>query len=146
MRRLRLQRLNNGPGTALLHLQGRCLFNPEKKMMMMPRNKIDMSMIVPTSKMSLKLSCLAACGNDIERATQLYQFMTADLQDLPDVDPVRPSGMERVMASADGILGWIGGHQAEIIQGIGIIRGLAQNTTAGAAAQVANVAPIPDTI
>ena len=37
-----------------------------------------MESIVPTSKMSLKASCMRACKNDIKQATELYDFFVKD--------------------------------------------------------------------
>ena len=48
---------------------------------------INPEMIIPTSKVALKTSCLRACGNDIEKAEKLYDFFVKDLQEIPDFDP-----------------------------------------------------------
>lgn len=83
-----------------------------------------MSQIIPSSKMALKLSCLSACGNDVDKAARLYDYLVSDLHDLPDCEPEKLSGVQQVMASADNVMGWIGQHQEEILQGINLIRSL----------------------
>lgn len=40
------------------------------------KRTVDMTKLRTTSKMSLKLSCLAACGNDIREAQELYGFIS----------------------------------------------------------------------
>lgn len=106
---------------------------------MLNDKRIDMSQLVPTSKMALKTSCLRACNNDIERATKLYEYMTADLPDLPDLDPVVPSVMDRVFGGANDVIGWINEHQGEIMQGINLIKSI----KAPAATPAPAVPPIP---
>jgi len=102
----------------------------------------DTNKLVPTSKLALKLSCLNACGNDISKAEQLYDYMTKDLNDLPDTEPTMPSGIQRFKMGADDIIGWIGEHKDLIQQGIGLIQGL-RGKAADVVGGVAGVAPIP---
>ena len=47
--------------------------------------QIDLAQIRPSSKMSLKMSCLSACGNNVEEAQKLYDFIASDIN-LPDTD------------------------------------------------------------
>lgn len=102
-----------------------------------------MSQIVPTSKMSLKMSCLAACNNDIDKADRLYTYLVADLGGLPDFDPVRPSGLQQVKQSADEVLGWISSHQDEFARGIDMIRSFRKPAPAPNVTSIDNVEPIP---
>lgn len=76
-------------------------------------HKIDLGMIVPTSKMSLKASCISACGNDIEKASQLYDFFAKDVK-LPDFDIPKPTAYQQVKSIAGEIFGWIDGNQDKI--------------------------------
>lgn len=43
-------------------------------------------MINPSSKIALKISCLQACGNDVDKAEKLYKFVAEDIASLPDFD------------------------------------------------------------
>ena len=104
------------------------------------RTTFDINKLIPTSKMALKLSCLNACNNDIGKADQLYEYMTRDLKELPDVEPTMPSGLQRFKMGADDIIGWVTEHKDLIQQGIGLIQGFRK--TSGASG-VAGVAPIP---
>ena len=50
---------------------------------MFGKPQIDLTQIRATSKLSLKMSCLAACGNDVDKAEKLYRFIAEDLSNLP---------------------------------------------------------------
>lgn len=89
----------------------------------------DTNKLVPTSKLSLKLSCLDACNNDIERADKLYEYMTRDLKDLPDTEPTMPNGIQRFKMGADDIIGWVGEHKDLIQQCVGLVQGLRGKAT-----------------
>ena len=89
--------------------------------------QIDLGQIRPSSKMSLKMSCLAACGNNVEEAQKLYDFIASDIN-LPDTDVVPPSGFEKVKSSAEGIFSWIGEHKEDILQGWNFIQAMRGGT------------------
>lgn len=97
-------------------------------------------MLQPTSKLSLKLSCLAACGNDVKAATELYEFIAGDME-LPDVDPKRPTTYGMIKQGAEDIFGWVQEHRDELVQGYQLIKGLRGGT---AAATPPAAPPIPD--
>ena len=44
-------------------------------MLNLSRPKIDLTKLRPTSKLSLKLTCLSACGNDIGAARELERVL-----------------------------------------------------------------------
>lgn len=96
---------------------------------------------MPTSKMTLKLSCLSACDNDIDRAEKLYQFLVGDLGELPDVDPVSPSGFQQVKESVSEVFGWINEHREDIEKGVQLIQSFRGNTKP--ATNPLNIDPIP---
>lgn len=104
------------------------------------RATFDASKLIPTSKITLKLSCLNACDNDISKAEELYEYMTKDLTNLPDSEPTMPSGIQRFKMGADDIIGWLTEHKDLIQQGIGLIQGFKKG---GVSKSVAGVAPIP---
>jgi hypothetical protein len=92
--------------------------------------QIDLARIQPSSKMSLKMSCLAACGNNIEEAQKLYDFIATDIN-LPDTDVVPPSGFDKVKSSAESIFSWIGEHKEDILQGWNFIQAMRGGTPIG---------------
>lgn len=112
---------------------------------MFGKPQIDLTQIRATSKLSLKMSCLAACGNDVDKAEKLYRFIADDLSNLPDVDPARASVVEQIKTGANDLFGWIGEHKGDIVEGwnfLQMIRGGAPIPSASA--PPIDIPPIPD--
>lgn len=84
---------------------------------MFGKPQIDLTQIRATSKLSLKMSCLTACGNDVDKAEKLYKFIAENLSSLPDVDPAKASVVEQIKTGANDLFGWIGEHKGDIIEG-----------------------------
>lgn len=91
---------------------------------MFQKKKVSVDMIVPTSKLSLKLSCLTACSNDIDKAEKLYNYLSSDIPSLPDFDPIQPTGIQKIKDSANEILGWINQHQEDFAKGFSLLQAL----------------------
>ena len=104
--------------------------------------KVDISQIMATSKMSLKLSCLRACNNNLSEAEKLYDYLVRDIADLPDVDPIPPTTMQQIKQSAEEIFGWVNSHSEDIAKGWSFIQMMRGNAPT-AATPPANVPPIP---
>lgn len=79
-------------------------------------------MIVPTSKMALKTSCIRACGNDIEKAAKLYEFYVNDLTNLPDFDVAPPSTFQQAKDFLANTFSWIDSNQDKIVGYYNIIQ------------------------
>lgn len=107
---------------------------------MFNRRPIDIGQIVPTSKISLKMSCLSACNNDVDAAQKLYAYIASDLKELPDIEPLRPT----ILQQADSVLGWFGQHREEFAQGLSMIQNLRAQAPAAPPAPPAQVAPPPN--
>lgn len=93
--------------------------------MFFKRNKIKKDMIQnirPTSKVSLKMSCLYTCNGDVEKAEKLYKFLSDGLDDLPTFDAVQPTTMQQIKDGAVQTFGWINQNQDTIMNWIGIVR------------------------
>lgn len=101
----------------------------------------DTEKLIPTSKISLKLSCLNACNNDIEKADKLYEYMTRDLKELPDTEPMMPNAIQKFRMGADDIINWIGEHKDLFQQGIALVQGLRGKAAASVIPD--GVPPIP---
>ena len=71
-------------------------------------------MIVPTSKIALKTSCLRACGNDLDKAERLYEFFAKDLCNLPDFDVAPPSAFEQAKQMIGNAFNWLDSNQDKI--------------------------------
>lgn len=79
------------------------------------KKQINMDMIVPTSKVSLKTSCIKACDGDIAKAKELYEFFSKDLESLPDFDIPKPTAFEQAKNMVGGTLSWIDNNQDKIV-------------------------------
>ena len=64
--------------------------------------------------MSLKMSCIRACGKDIKAAEQLYDFFVKDMPGLPDFDVVPPSPMKQAVDMIGKAFGWIDKNQDKL--------------------------------
>ena len=89
--------------------------------------QIDLTQIRPTSKISLKMSCLAACGNNVEEAQKLYDFIASDVN-LPDTDVMPLSGLDKFKSDADGLLSWLGEHKEVILDAYNMIQAMRGST------------------
>lgn len=106
---------------------------------------INMNEIVPTSKMSLKMSCIRACNNDVAKAAELYEFLVKDIESLPDFDMRPPSTFDQIKGVAGEIFGWLDQNQDKIIGAYNFIQSARGGVPIGAAsAPVPNVPPIPE--
>lgn len=112
---------------------------------MFGNKEIDVNMIVPTSKMALKASCIRACGNDIDRAEKLYDFFMKDIESIPDFDVVPPTTLQQIKSVAGDIFGWVDQNQDKLVGAFNLIQSLRGGTTIGAAAgPPAGIPPIPE--
>lgn len=87
------------------------------------KNKGSMEFIenfVPTSKMQLKRVCLAYNRGDVKKAQEMYEYYSKDIE-LPDVDPVTPSTIDKVKNNALGLMDFIKSNQNELMQGYNIL-------------------------
>lgn len=113
---------------------------------MFGRNQIDMTAIIPTSKMSLKMSCIRACNNDVAKAQELYEFLAKDIESLPDFDVVPPSTLEQIKGVASDIFGWVDQNQDKLVGAYNFIRsvrsGAPVNLPSGT--PPAGISPIPE--
>lgn len=82
---------------------------------MFGKKNINLDMIVPTSKIALKTSCLRACGNNLVEAEKLYEFFAKDLANLPDFDVAPPSAFEQAKQMIGSTLSWIDNNQEKIV-------------------------------
>ena len=82
---------------------------------MFGKKKINVEMIVPTSKATLKTSCLRACNNDIDEAIKLYDFYAKDLPNLPDFDVTPPTIFQQAKSTISDIFNWADQNQDKIV-------------------------------
>lgn len=100
-------------------------------------------MIIPTSKVSLKTSCLRACGNDIEKAEKLYDFFVKDLQEIPDFDPVPPTLFEQAKSTVGDLFGWVENNQDKLAGAFQLIQQFRGGGVIPTAQPPVGVPPLP---
>lgn len=104
---------------------------------------INPEMIVPTSKVALKTSCLRACGNDIEKAEKLYDFFVKDLQEIPDFDPVPPTIFEQAKSTVGDLFGWVENNQDKLLGAYQLIQQFRGSGAVATSQPPVNVPPLP---
>lgn len=103
-------------------------------------------MINPSSKISLKLSCLMACDRDIEKAERLYKFLADGVETMPDFDIPKQSVYEQIKQGAGQFFGWIKENKGDIIDAYSFIQqirggaGVSASTVETGASEVASAA------
>lgn len=103
-----------------------------------------MESIVPTSKMSLKASCMRACKNDIKQATELYDFFVKDMTSLPDFDVVPPSTFEQIKTTIGDALSWLDANQEKLVGYYQMFQQFRGGGGAVVPSPPADVPPIPE--
>lgn len=109
---------------------------------MFGQNRINMTAIRPTSKIALKISCLQACGNDLEKAERLYDFVAKDME-LPDFDAPQPTALQQAREMVGSAVAWVRDNRDDIIGAWNFI----QSMRGGAPIPTApptNIPPIPN--
>lgn len=99
-------------------------------------------MIIPTSKVSLKASCIRACEGDIEKAEKLYEFFVKDLTNLPDFDIAPPSVFDQAKDMIGNAFSWLDNNQEKIAGYYQLFQQLRNG--GGLPAELPNVPPIPN--
>jgi hypothetical protein len=103
----------------------------------------NLSGIRATSKLSLKMTCLAIAEGDLEKATKMYEFFAADME-LPDTDPVPPTKMQTIKASVEEVSGLIKNNKDEIMDLVGFGLGIVGKKTPTTSSGAANIPPLPN--
>ena len=81
-------------------------------------------MIKPTSKASLKQTCLFMSNLDVDKAEKMYNFLVKDMDGIPDLEPATRPFLQNVGEQANGIMGWFRenkdmfGQAADFVKGI----------------------------
>lgn len=81
-------------------------------------------MISPTSKASLKTTCLLMADGDIDKAERLYDYFTRDMPEIPPYDAPTPTMMDNVKNGVNSIFSLFGQHKDSLSQGYDIIRSI----------------------
>ena len=102
----------------------------------------NLSSIRATSKLSLKLSCLAISNGDLDKATKMYDFFIKDME-LPDVEPIPPTKFETIKHSVNEVSGMIKDNKDDLMDLVSFVMGIvgkkAPITSGGA-----SIPPLPN--
>ena len=75
----------------------------------------DTTLLQTTSKDALKRSALFVCGGDIKAATEIYDYFTRDMPNMPDFDPPTTSVVEQAKNTISGLVGWVDANQDKLV-------------------------------
>lgn len=103
----------------------------------------DFSLIRTSSKEALLRSALLASNNDIKKATEICDYVTKMLPNLPDTDPIMPSTFDQVKDTAVSIFQWGRENQDQIVGGINMVMRLLGKDPIGMPAPTVEVTPPP---
>lgn len=100
----------------------------------------DFSLIRTSSKEALLRSALLASGNDIKKASEICDYVTKMLPNLPDTDPVVPSAFDQMKETAISLYQWGKENQDQVLGVVNMIRGfMGKSQPAAPAAKSADV-------
>lgn len=115
---------------------------------MFGRTEINIDMIVTTSKIALKASCMRACNNDIDKAEKLYEFFIKDIKEMPDFDVIPPTTFDQIKSIAGDVFTWVDQNQDKIVGAYNFIQtvrsGQSIVPTAPPAPPIQGIPPIPE--
>ena len=98
--------------------------------------------LVPTSKVSLKMSCLHTCGGDIDKAEKLYAYLSEGIEDLPTFDPVQPTTMQQAKTMISDGFAWVKENQDSIVNWVSFFKDMfGKGGNGGGVAPVTNAIP-----
>ena len=109
---------------------------------MFKRRKIDLSMINPSSKIALKLSCLQQTNGDVKKAEELYNFLADGIESMPDYPSQQPSVLQQIQQTAGGIFNWVKENQGDIVNAYNFMQQV-RNGVSSASSAVSDIPPLP---
>lgn len=102
--------------------------------MFFTKPKIDLKMIAEmnfTSKTKIKQYALLLAKGDIKYASEIYDFLIKDLDELPAEDPVPPTTMDRIKETVGGGFSWLRENEDTLVNTFERIVGLIQSRKGG---------------
>jgi hypothetical protein len=101
----------------------------------------NLSALRATSKLSLKMSCIAIAEGDLDKATKMYEFFIQDME-LPDTDPIPLSKMQSIKHGIEEIGGLYKENKDDIMGVVNFVMGMfgKQPPTSGGT----NIPPLPN--
>lgn len=84
-----------------------------------------------TSKTKIKQYALLLAKGDIKYASEIYDFLIKDLDNLPVEEPALPTTMDKIKDSVTGGVSWLKENEDTLVNTFEHIRGLIQNVRGG---------------
>ena len=81
-------------------------------------------MIKPTSKASLKQTCLFLSNLDVDKAAKMYDFLVKDMDGIPDVEPDSVPFIKNFGEQANSVMGWFRENRDMIGDGVKFIQNI----------------------
>ena len=85
------------------------------------KQEIDLRVIDPSSKITLKMSCMQASGGDIARANELYDYFAKGIE-LPDLPMPKPTAVQKFTQQAESLFGWVDKNGDKLMKGYNMIQ------------------------
>lgn len=98
-------------------------------------------MVNTSSKMSLKMSCINACKGDVQRAKELYDFLSEGIKSIPDFDIQPPSMVQQIKETVGSVFGWVKENREDIVQAVGFVQSIVKKPSA--APVTTEIPPLP---
>ena len=98
------------------------------------------AMIKPTSKASLKQTCLFMANLDVEKAEKMYDFLIKGMDGIPAVEPASKSFLQNFGEQATGVFGWLRENKDMLEEGVDFVRGIIASRKGG---KVPPATPLP---
>lgn len=98
-------------------------------------------MVNTSSKMSLKMSCINACKGDVQRAKELYDFLSEGIKSIPDFDIQPPSMVQQIKETVGSVFGWVKENREDIVQAVGFVQSIVKKPSAAPA--TTEIPPLP---
>ena len=108
---------------------------------MFRKSKLNLDMVDVSSRMSLKMSCIRACGGDISKAKDLYDFLVKDIEAIPDFPVTPPSMVQQIKETVGSVFGWVKENREDIIQAVGFVQSIVKKPSAAPA--TTEIPPLP---
>ena len=101
-------------------------------------------MINPSSKMSLKMSCLQASKGNVEQAEKMFKYFADGIQSLPDFDAPKPSIIQQAKEMLNGVFGVIDSNEERIMKAYNYYQMFKGGMTPPINATPSNIPPLPN--
>lgn len=87
------------------------------------------------------MSCLQSANGDVAKAQELYNYLVDGIDSMPDFPIAKPSTMQQIQQTANGVFTWLKENQQDILNIVGIVKQFGGGNVAQVATQAAEAIP-----